>query len=166
VNKAELLAFMREHRLAVQASVSAEGAPQAAVVGIVVTDEFEIFFDTTDATRKLRNLRDNPRIALVIGDTAAGAERTVQYEGITDEPAGAELERLKDLYFESFPDGRERESWPGLTYIRARPTWIRYSDFNQEPPEIVEFRRRNYSRGASIGAPRLNPRFSWRMKCA
>jgi hypothetical protein len=136
---AELLSFMREHSLAVQASVSPVGGVQAAVVGIVVTDRLEVFFDTVDTSRKVGNLRGNPRIAFVIGGTTGGNERTVQYEGISDEPAGAELRRLQALYFESFPDGRERESWPGITYIRAKPTWIRYSDFNRDPPEIVEF---------------------------
>jgi hypothetical protein len=48
---------------------------------------------------------------------------------------------LKELYFESFPDGRERQAWPGITYIRTRPRWIRYTDFNQDPPETVEFDR-------------------------
>jgi hypothetical protein len=78
---------------------------------------------------------------LVIGGTTAGDERTVQYEGVADEPTGAELRRLKELYFESFPDGRERQAWPGITYIRTRPRWIRYTDFNQDPPETVEFDR-------------------------
>jgi hypothetical protein len=50
------------------------------------------------------------------------------------------LERLKELYFLQFPDGRDRQSWPGLVYVRARPGWIRFSDFNRVPPEIVEFR--------------------------
>jgi general stress protein 26 len=138
---AELLTFMREHSLAVQASVSTSGSAQAAVVGIVVTNDFEVFFDTVDESRKVENLRRNPRIAFVIGGTPAGDERTVQYDGLADEPTGAELERLKELYFESFPDGRERQSWPGIAYMRARPTWIRYSDFNRDPPEIIEFDR-------------------------
>jgi general stress protein 26 len=138
---AELLSFMREHLMAVQASVSTSGAAQAAAVGIVVTDDFEILFDTVDESRKVENLRRNPRIAFVIGGMAAGDERTVQYEGLADEPTGAELERLKQLYFASFPDGRERQDWPGITYVRARPIWIRYSDFNPDPPEIIEFDR-------------------------
>ena len=135
----ELSAFMRGHSLAVQTSVSSDGAPQAAVVGIAVTDQFEVFFDTLDITRKVQNLRRNPRIAFVIGGLSVGDERTVQYEGVADEPDGAELERLKDCYFSRFPDGRERVSWAGLTYVRARPTWIRYSDYNRTPPQIVEF---------------------------
>jgi general stress protein 26 len=136
---AELLSFMRTHPLAVQASVSADGDAQAAVVGIVVTDDFEVFFDTAEESRKVANLRRNPRIAFVIGGTTIGDERSVQYEGVADEPTGAELQRLKDAYFESFPDGRDRQSWPGITYMRARPAWIRYSDFNLGPPETVEF---------------------------
>ena len=82
MNRAELLAFMREHVNAVQASVTADGSPQAAVVGIVVTDSFEIIFDSLDKTRKARNLALNPRIALVIGGWTPGDERTVQYEGV------------------------------------------------------------------------------------
>jgi general stress protein 26 len=136
---ADLLTFMREHRFAVQASVSPTGAAQAAVVGFVVTDDFEVFFDTSDTSRKVNNFRRNPQVALVIGGTTVGDERSVQYEGTVDEPTGLELRRLKELYFESFPDGREREAWPSITYIRARPRWIRYTDFNREPPETIEF---------------------------
>lgn len=131
--------FLRGHLWAVETSVSPSQTPQAAGVGFIVTDDFEVFFDTLDTTRKVSNLRQNPRIAFVIGGLTNGDERTVQYEGLADEPAGKELERLKERYFVRFPDGRDRQSWPGLTYVRARPVWIRFSDFNQTPPEIVEF---------------------------
>jgi hypothetical protein len=30
-------------------------------------------------------------------------------------------------------------NWPGITYIVARPRWIRYSDYDQAPPMIEEF---------------------------
>jgi hypothetical protein len=138
MTRAGLLAFMRRHKLAVQTSVSASGAPQAAVVGIAITDDFDVIFDSEDYTRKVRNLRQNPRTALIIGGLRHADERTLQYEGVVDEPSGAELDRLKELYFATFPEGRERESWPGLVYVRVRPTWIRYSDYNREPAEIVE----------------------------
>ena len=131
----ELVAFIRRHRYAVQASVSLAGAPQAAVVGIVVTEGLELFFDTLATSRKCRNLRRDPRIAFVIG---WDEEQTVQVEGVTDEPNGAELARLKEVYFASFPDGRDRERWPDIAYFRARPTWARYSDFRTAEPRIVE----------------------------
>ncbi len=139
MTRADLLHFIRSHSLAVQASVSPLDGPQAAVVGFIVTDGFEIFFDTLATTRKVLNLRRNPRIAFVVGGLTDGDERTVQYEGTADEPGGAELDRLKELYFLRFPGGRDRQDWPGLMYLRARPRWIRFSDFNRVPPEIVEF---------------------------
>ena len=136
---AELLAFMRANRLAVQASVSAKSAAQAAVVGIAVTDAFELVFDTLDSTRKVANLREHSRLAFVIGGTTPGDERTVQYEGVADEPAGPERDRIQAAYFSVWPDGPARARWPGIVYVRVRPTWIRYSDFNQSPPLVVEF---------------------------
>ena len=133
-----LLNFLRGERLAVQASTAVDGTPQAAVVGVAVTDSFELVFDTLGSTRKARNLRQNPKIAFVIGGLEDGDERTVQYEGVADEPAGAELERIQRVYYAVFPDGPSRTSWPGLIYVRVRPTWLRFSDYNVDPPEIVE----------------------------
>jgi hypothetical protein len=139
MDAAKLLEFLREHRLAVQASAGAAREPQAAVVGYAVTGRFEIVFDTLASTRKMHNLRRNPKIALVIGGLAAGDERTAQYEGNADEPSGEELERLKRVYYDVYPDGPSRLAWTGLVYVRVRPTWIRYSDYNADPPLIVEF---------------------------
>lgn len=137
----DLLRFLQTQRLAVQTSISTSGMPQAAVVGIAVSDGFEIVFDTLASTRKAINLRQNPHAALVVGGLTAGDERTAQIEGIADEPAGEELEGLKRVYYSVYPDGPSRLSWPGLIYIRVRPVWIRFSDYNQGPPLIVEFTR-------------------------
>ena len=134
---AELVRFMRRSRIAVQASVSRAGGPQAAVVGIAISDSGEIVFDTLGDTRKAKNLRIDPRIAFVIG---WDEERTVQYEGIADEPQGAELARVKEVYFSVFPDGRERERWAGITYFRVRPRWLRYTDFTGAEPGSAELR--------------------------
>lgn len=131
-----LLAFMRRGRYWVEATVAASGAPQAAVVGVVVSEAFEVFFDTEGGTRKAANLRREPRVALVMWDGAA----TVQLEGLADEPEGDDLRRLKSLYFERFPDGREREKWPDIRYVRVKPTWLRYADYGVDPPDIRERR--------------------------
>ena len=129
-----LLAFLRKHRLCVQASVAELGAPQAAVVGYAVSDRLELIFDTLSSTRKAQNLRRDSRIALVIWD----GEQTLQLEGLADEPSAEELLRLKPIYLRAFPDGVEREKWPGITYVRVRPHWARFSDFGKGGA-IVEF---------------------------
>ena len=145
MTRAELLVFMRRSLYAVEATVSPTREPQGAVVGIIVTDAFEVFFDTLRSSRKAQNLRRDPAIALVIGGTADEADRTVQYEGIADEPEGEELRRLQERYFERFPDGRDRQRLPDVIYFRVKPIWIRYSSFAAEPPEIVEFSAQDLS---------------------
>ena len=139
ITRATLLEFLRSRRYAVQSSSHTGGAPQSAVVGIAVSDDFEIVFDTLGTTRKAANLRQRAEIAFVIGSLEGKDERTVQVEGRADEPQGTERARLVDLYLAVFPDGRARQQWPGLTYMRATPQWLRYSDYARDPPLIAEW---------------------------
>ncbi len=133
----DFLKFTRRHQFAVEASVAVSGSPQAAVIGFVVSDEFELFFDTLGSSRKAANLRHDARIALVIGWDLQQAQ-TLQLQGVADQPSGDDLARLQALYFEAFPDGRERLAWPDLRYYRVRPTWLRLSDFSGAAPVITE----------------------------
>src|SRR5947209_474142 len=95
----------------------------------------EIVFDTLATTRKYANLAARPRCSIVIGWTG---EQTVQIDGEAKIPTGVELERYRALYFEVWPDGRERLSWPGIAHIVVTPRWIRFSDFDQRPPRVEE----------------------------
>ena len=135
MTRVELVQFLRRYKLAVQASVAPDGAPQAAVVGFAVSDGCEIVFDTVTTTRKYHNLVADPRIALVIG---WDHEITAQIEGVVDFPTGGELTRVREVYFAAYPDGRDRLAWPGITHARVRPTWVRHSDFTSDPPRIAE----------------------------
>jgi general stress protein 26 len=134
MDRAAILAFLRARKLAVEATLHEDnGGVQAAVVGVVVNDALELFFDTLDDTRKLRNLVIDPRIAFVFHDDV----RTVQIEGVADFPQGEALERWYQRYIEVFPDGVERRSWPGIAYVVVRPRWIRASDYSTTPPTIT-----------------------------
>jgi Pyridoxamine 5'-phosphate oxidase len=133
VTRSDLYEFLRKHRLAVVSTIN-PASPQAAVVGISVTETLDIIFDTLSTSRKYANLRADPRVALVVWD---GVE-TVQVEGVADMPSGADLEACKRIYFEAWPDGPEREKWPDIAYVRIRPHWIRFSDFGVTPARIEE----------------------------
>jgi len=111
VSRTELLEFMLTQTNAVQASVSPAGAAQTAVINIAVTDSFEIVFDSVDTTRKVKNLLLN----LSISGWTLGDKRTAQHDGIADKPEGAEIERLKNIYYGDFPTGRLALSQPGIT---------------------------------------------------
>jgi len=134
LTREELLTFLRQHKLVVLSSLGPDGAPQAAVVGYGVSDALELVFDTLTSTRKYRNLCADPRAALVVFSD----ERTAQLEGTVDFPEGAELERLREVYFGPYPDGRERLAWKGITHGRVRLTWARLSDYTVDPPRLVE----------------------------
>ena len=126
--------FIQHQKLAVLATCTGEVGPEAAVVGIAVTRELEIVFDTVTSSRKYVNLQHNPHVALVIG---WDNETTVQYEGIAAELNGEGSSAYKETYFDAFPDGRERaETWAGLVHFKVTPKWLRYSNFND--PVVIE----------------------------
>lgn len=127
--------FVRQKRLAVVSTVHPTGTPESALVGIAVTPNNDIVFDTLSTTRKARNLAARPAAALVVG---WDDEISVQIEGVAREPEGDDLEAVKAAYFAVWPDGRSREKWPNVTYLAVRPHWLRYSSYSAAP-EVVEF---------------------------
>jgi hypothetical protein len=135
--KSELLDYMRSHRLAVVSSVGPKGEPQAALVGIAVSPRCEVIFDTVANSRKHANLVRDPRASLVF---SGPAEKTLQLEGIARPVpiSGDEGAELRSLYYETWPDGRDRLAWPGLSYWCISPRWARYSDFERNP-SVREF---------------------------
>jgi pyridoxine/pyridoxamine 5'-phosphate oxidase len=132
-----LVNYVRRCRLATVSSLAADGAPQAALVGIAITEALEIIFDTDRTSRKHANLAADPRAAVTV---SGPGEQTLQYEGrahpvsIHDQNDALYLE----TYYSAWPDGRDRLSWPNIAYWRITPTWIRYSDFDLGPL-ILEF---------------------------
>jgi general stress protein 26 len=133
----DLRNYLQQHRIAVLATVNDQGAPEAALVGVAVTDELDLVFDTLAATRKHANLRRCPRTAVVF---SGPGECTVQYEGEASllDPEAAASAPFLAAYYAAWPDGRARAAWPGLVYWRVRPRWARYADY-ASGPLIVEF---------------------------
>ena len=142
MTEAELYALMAKSRLGVLGTIGNGGIPQAALMGIAVTPRLEIIFDTVKSSRKYPNLIAHPVCSFVIGGWGAG-EQTVQYEGEARELKPPELATYQEIYFKVWPEGPGRMSWPGIVYFAVRPAWIRYSDFDQNPPLIQEFSFRN-----------------------
>jgi len=132
----QLYRFVNARKLAVLSTISPDGDPQSALVGIAVSPQLQIVFDTLKSTRKYTNLKADSRISFVIG---WDAEITLQYEGTAIEPEGEELRQVKDIYFQTWPSGVERQQWPGITWFLVSPVWIRYSDFDIGHIEEMRF---------------------------
>jgi len=137
-SKLDLLRYMRSTNLGVISTVSPQGTPEAALVGIATADDHRVIFDTTTTTRKHANLMHSPAVALVI---AGPGEKTLLYEGkATEVPtSGAKGSDLREQYYLAWPDGRDRLAWPDLTYWCIEPVWARYCDYDCVPPLIAEF---------------------------
>ena len=129
-----ILAFMRRHTLAVIATCHRDGTPEAATIDFSVRDNLEIVFDTFPDTRKFRNLADRPAVAFVVG---WDDNLTVQYEGEATRVPDADVDRYQEDHLRSVPAEREFVE-RGAVLFKTKPRWIRFSDFNQEPPELIE----------------------------
>ena len=136
MRESDLYHFIAQGKLGVLSSVAPSGAPQSALVGIAVTEDLQIVFDTVKTSRKYGNLKALPTCSFVFG---WAGEQTVQYEGIAEELGGRQLHQYQEVYFRTWPDGLSRTQWPGIVYFLVKPKWIRYSDFDKNPPLIHEF---------------------------
>lgn len=82
-------------------TVGPDGAPQAAFLSIAATDRGELVFDARPDSRKVANIRRDPRVAVVVGGPDG---TTLQCQGIADLPEDRELERCAAAYVSAFPE--------------------------------------------------------------
>ncbi len=79
MTKEFLYEFIKQNKFAVVSTISVNRMPQSACVGIAVTPDLKLLFDTTTDSRKYENLKHTSRVSFVIGWEKA---ITVQYEGM------------------------------------------------------------------------------------
>ena len=76
------LKFLKDHKSAVVATASRSGEPQASTVFYAIDDDFTFNFITDNKSRKFKNLKENPHVAIVVG---TGEDvRTIQCGGHAD----------------------------------------------------------------------------------
>lgn len=112
--------------------------PASALIAFVETEDLEIIFETFVDTRKWRNLRENPRVALVIGWNTK-EHITIQYEGVATSIPPAETEKYIQLFLaKDTPCTEAFLRDPRACLFKIRPSWIRYSDYTKATPKIIE----------------------------
>lgn len=67
MDRIALHSFMVRHRYGVASSISEDGTPQSALVGIAISPDLEIIFDTVKSSRKYPNLIARPNCSFVVG---------------------------------------------------------------------------------------------------
>ncbi|MGV8968623.1 MAG: pyridoxamine 5'-phosphate oxidase family protein [Cellulomonas sp.] len=128
MDREELVDYVRSQADGVVATVDEQGAPQAAYLTITATDQGELVFDARPASRKIVNLRRDPRIAVTVG----GADgTTLQCQGRADLPVGTDLERCRDAYLAAFPQFEDSLRSGGVVVVRVALDWWRYGDYRE-----------------------------------
>jgi general stress protein 26 len=126
--------FIANHKLAVISTQSADSKPQSAVIGFGQTKNLEIIFGTDSSSRKYNNILNNPAVSLVIG---WDDNKTVQLEGNAQELSENDLELIRQNYWNKSPDAESYHKNPGQRYFVVKPMWVRYTDLDKEPWEII-----------------------------
>ncbi len=62
--------FLREDRVGVVSSLNSDGNAHLTTIWYLLADDGTLIMSTPDRTRKVKNLRRDPRIGLCVGDAA------------------------------------------------------------------------------------------------
>jgi len=134
--KKKVLDFIKSKRLAVLSTLGTHGFPEAAVVGISELEDLSLIFGTFNTFRKYKNIKTNPRVALVIG---WDNHITLQYEGIATELTGDEKKKAEQVHIHKLPNSQKFAELPEQCYFKVKPTWIRYTDYSNESVYVDVF---------------------------
>jgi PPOX class probable F420-dependent enzyme len=126
MNTEQLVEYVRATKDGVVATLGPGGEPQAAYLSLTATDQGELLFNARADSRKIANLRRDPRIAVTVGGPDG---TTLQCEGLADVPEGDDRARCAAAYVSTFPQFAGSLADEGIVLVRVRPTWSRYGDY-------------------------------------
>jgi len=114
--------------------IDKKGKTESAVMAIAVNDKGEVLMSTEPNTRKIQNLPINPLSSIIVGGLDSPS---VQLDGETIIASGAMAQEVKNQILAIHPDTADYLSATSV-FLKFTPKWLRYSDFSQNPPEILE----------------------------
>lgn len=130
-----MIEYVREQRFGVVSTLGPDGEPQSAFLSITATDLGEFVFDAKPDSRKVANIRRDPRIAVVVGGSDG---TTLQAEGRADLPDDPDLARCAAEYVQAFPEFADSVHDRTAVVIRVRLDRAKYSDFRGPSPVTAE----------------------------
>jgi general stress protein 26 len=135
--KKKIAAEMRDHTLAVLATLTADGNPWARYVTVKGDDRLNVWFATFKGSRKVAQIRANPEVHLVLGVAdPKTAAHWLQIQGRAEVLEDAETKKAWWFdYLKTFFEGPED---PNYVVCRIRPQRIEYYSMNSFKPEVWE----------------------------
>ncbi len=123
-------------KLCVLSTVGPKKMPQSAMMAYAVADGLTVILATHMDSRKWKNIRKNPSVALVFGSDFTGYN--LQYEG--EAKLVLEDAETEKLFYSANPFLVKFKDLPGNAFIKITPRWVRLSDFSVSPPKLSERR--------------------------
>ena len=138
--KEKALAYLRGEKTAVVATVSPKGEPEAATLYYAIDDDFTFNFVTRDTSRKFQNLKNDSRMAVVVGTGpdlitihCGGEAERIDYESDTARAeevirkvfANTGLRKSKDFPIMVFPKSQ-------FGIFRVKPKWMVWLNLEAE----------------------------------
>jgi len=129
--------FLKKHTLCVISTIHADDeSPESALIAFAEKDNLEIIFGTSNLSRKYKNIQKNNNVSLVIGwDSKLG---TIQYEGVAEEVPDEQSGEYAALQTAKNPNSKKFVDKVDQRYFVVTPTWIRFIDNADDPPDIYE----------------------------
>jgi general stress protein 26 len=134
--KEEVDAIMARHNTCVLSTVATDGKPESAIVGFSHGKNLELLVGTSHKTRKYANIKQNPNVAVVIGDK----EAEIQYEGVIRELDLAEAEKFLKRHFEKLIGTEKYLNDPYQRWLAITPMWLRLTT-HSDHDRIEELRQ-------------------------
>lgn len=136
----KVLEFIKKNRVSALATVLAHGSPHTAVMHYShLVNPLELYFSVDKTSVKCQFLlkRKEGKASVVIGFSEQ-EWITVQIDGLISIVDNREkLRRIKTIHYKKNPSSKEFENDPNTIFLIFKPKWIRYTDFNFEPPNII-----------------------------
>lgn len=133
--KQEAVQFLKRNKTMVVATASEDGEPECATVFYTTDDDLNFYFLTSTESQKVKNLKNNKRIAFTIG--TGPKIITVQGKGVVEAVIKGEKQFMLRL-------GRKfgleiSKLWPvaflphaGRVLIKIKPTWLRFLNLEEK----------------------------------
>lgn len=134
----DALAFLKNHKAGVLASVSGTGQAHGSMVYYVADDDFNIYVLTLINSRKYKAITEHPQVAFVVA--VPEIPQTLQMEGMAmdislDQEAASKKEQLLSvLNSNNWFYGPVAKLDPADTVVVwIKPTWVRWADYAFAP---------------------------------
>ena len=132
-DRPSITAFVRREGRGVVATVTQQGRPEAALVGLAALPDGTLIFNSEVKARKIQNLAANDLVAVVVG---VGGDVSVQFEGTATITDSEERQAYGSAYDRQFPGSRALHD--DFTVVAVHPSWVRVYDASSAPAVVTE----------------------------